>query len=90
MNGHIIMVIRKDKVSQAVTYRWNMDALLYGPTIILKLGAHVLLIFESAVTIQFYMLQTNLHNTGEKCINKLVIHGKELSKYISYFVSMNK
>lgn len=74
MNGHIIMIIWniiwKDKVSQAVTHRWNIDALFYDATIILKLRARVLLIFESAVTTKFYMLQTNLHNTREKCISK--------------------
>lgn len=82
-------IIWKDKVSQAVTHKWDMNALFYGATIILKLRAHALLIFESAVTTKFYMLQTNLHNTGGKCINKYVIDSIELSKYISYFVTMN-
>lgn len=77
------------RVSQAVTHRWNMHALFYGAIIILKLRARVLLIFKSAVTTKFYLLQTNLHNTVEKSINKQVIHSMELSKCISYFITMN-
>lgn len=38
--------------------------ILWG-TIILKLFAHASLIIKSAVAAKFYMLQTNLHNTGE-------------------------
>lgn len=79
MNGHIIMIIWiwKDTFSQAVTHRWNMEALFYGATIILKLVAHASLIIKSAVAAKFYMLQRNLHNTGEN----LSING--------YFIAWN-